>query len=202
MDLRLITPATSEPLSEAVAMDHCRANAEADGGAEFGLFGALITAAREQVEAMTGRLLRVEEWELRLPCFPACGRPIQVPHAPFVSLTSLSTVSAAGVTTTLAGTAYQVEAPTGPAALPATIWSAANTAWPSTDAGVRGAVRVRYRAGYDTPPKALLQAMLLLIGAMYENREAEVETRASAARALNSNPAFDRLIAPYRILAV
>src|SRR3989304_297359 len=62
---------------------------------------------------------------------------------------------------------------------PARLYPPADGSWPSVKAGVPSPVRIKYKAGFkvtDPPstavlPLAVSQAMLLLIGQWYENRE-------------------------------
>lgn len=191
MDLRLITPPASEPVSLADAQEHLRAPL---GGPDAALIESYIAAAREAVERHTGRALMPQTWELRLPAFLA--GPIVLPVAPLLSLTSLRYTATNGADTLLASTDYQVEAPAGPAAQVAKVWPAAGAEWPATLEGDRAAVRVRYQAGYasaQSVPAALRAALLLVLGELYEHREA------SAAKPLTDIPAARRLMEPYRV---
>ena len=47
----------------------------------------------------------------------------------------------------------------------------------------------------DTAPAPVKSAALLLVGALYENRESQGD------RPYNKNPAFEMLLAPYRVHA-
>lgn len=189
--LRRIGAPSAEPITLAEARAHLRV----DGTAEDAMIALYMAAAREVVEQETGRCLMPTDWVMDLPGFPADGM-IEPWHAPLISLTSISTVSAAGTVTALAAGAWQVAIPAGPAALRGQAWPAASTTWPSTDIGVAAPVRVQYRAGYasvSNVPAALRAAVLLALGDLFANREA-----ASVAR-VSDNPAFGRLIAPYRL---
>lgn len=191
MDFRLITAPAVEPVSLADAQEHLRAGV---GGTDATLIEAYLQAARETVENHTGRALMPQTWELRLPEFPV--GPITLPVSPLMSITSLRYTSAAGVDTLLDPTAYQVEASSGPTAQPALLWSAAGTTWPGTQLDVRAAVRVRFQAGYPNAaavPAALRAAILLVLGELYENREA------SAVKSPTEIPAVRRLLDPYRV---
>jgi uncharacterized phiE125 gp8 family phage protein len=189
MDLRQI----AEPAQEPVVLAEAKAHLRVDTDAEDALIATWIIAARQAVEAETGRYLMLQDWELRLPAFPR--GPIVVPRPPLAGVLSLKTAVADGTETTLSTTDYQVDAPAGPFAQAGAIWPASGACWPSTDSQVRGAVRLRFRAGYasaDAVPAPLRAAILLAVGDFYANRE-----QASAAN-VTDNPAFARLIAPYR----
>lgn len=191
MDFRLITAPAVEPVSLADAQEHLRASI---GGTDATLIEGYLQAAREVVENHTGRALMPQTWELRLPEFPVGAITLPVP--PVMSVTSLRYTSAAGVDTLLASTAYQVEASSGPTAQPALLWPAVGTVWPATQLDDRAAVRVRFQAGYANAgavPAALRAAILLVLGELYENREA------SATKPPSEIPAVRRLLDPYRV---
>lgn len=195
MDLRQIATPATEPVTLAEARVHLRV----DGTDEDALIAGWITAARGEVEDATGRALLPQDWELRLPAFPSYGCSIELPRAPLIAILSVVTVAADGAETTLDAAAYQAEAPSGPTAQPARLWPAAGAGWPTTASGVRGAVRVRYRAGYPSlslVPGPLKSATLLALGDLYANREQ------ASAGPISDNPAFARLIAPYRLWSV
>jgi uncharacterized phiE125 gp8 family phage protein len=187
---------TGTPASEPITLAEARVHLRLDGNDEDALVAAWIVAARQQVEAITGRALMVQDWELRLPCFPAGGGCIELPYPPLVEVVSLTTVAADGTETALDPAAYQVDAPAGPTAQPARVYPRASGYWPSTAGGVRGAVRVAYQAGYASAsqvPQPLRAALLLAVGDLYANREASGSAR------LQDNPTFKRLVQPYRV---
>lgn len=191
MDFRLITAPASEPVSSADAQEHLRAPTN---GPDAALISAYLQAAREAVENHTGRALMPQTWELRLPEFPVGAITLPVP--PVMSVVSLRYTSAAGADTLMDTAAYQVEASSGPTAQPALLWPAVGTVWPVTRLDDRAAVRVRFQAGYTNAaavPAALRAAILLVLGELYENREA------SAAKPLSEIPAVRRLLDPYRV---
>lgn len=192
MLLRRTAGPSALPLTLAEAKAHLRV----DGSAEDALVALYLDAAVTAVEAETGRALLPQDWELQLDGFPASREPVDLPIAPAMSITSVITVSAAGVQITLAGTAYQVQLPAGPWAERGRLFPPAGQDWPATDEGVSGAVRVLYRAGYASAaevPAPLRHAALLALGDFYANREQAGATK------VTDNPAFARLIAPFRL---
>lgn len=193
---------TGTPASEPITLAEARVHLRLDSTAEDALVTAWITAARQDVEAATGRVLIRQDWEMWLPCFPKCREPIEIPYPPLVQVTSVKTADADGVLTTMAAADYQVEAPSGDRCQPARVYPAAGAVWPYTITGVRGAVRVAFQAGYvsaSAVPQPLRSAILLLVGDLYENREAGILTRGATPQALSENPTVARLIAPYRV---
>lgn len=191
--LRQVAPPTVEPIVLVEAKAHLKAT---ENTAEDALIQGWIVAARQHVEAVTGRAMCPQDWELRLSGFPGRCEPIELPMPPFVSLLSVSTYDVAGTGTALSAEGWQVDAPSGDFATPALLYPGAAAPGPSSVARLRGAVRIRYRAGYTGPggvPAPLRAAMFLLIGEFFENREGTQN------RNLQANPAVERLLTPYRL---
>jgi uncharacterized phiE125 gp8 family phage protein len=164
---KIITPASTEPVTLAEAKLHLRD----DGTTEDALITALITAAREYCEGYTGRALATQTIEAYLDGFP-CRHEIELPHPPLQSVTLVKYTDSAGAETTMtAGTDYIADAdrPIGRIVLPY------GALWPSAVLGTVNPIKIRYTAGYtaENPiSKSIKQAMLLLIGHWYANREA------------------------------
>lgn len=193
MDLRLLTPPASEPVTLTQAKAHLRIDA---GNTDDALITAMLAAAREAVESHTGRALMPQTWQMRLPGFPSDQNAIDLRFAPTISVTELRIVDPGGTEAVVASTAYQVETPSGPQAPPGRLLPAPGTSWPATQADATGAVRVTFQAGYanaDAVPAALKAAILLMLGELYEHREA------SAVRPPQDVPAVARLLAPLRV---
>jgi len=180
-----------------------KAHLRVDTDAEDALIAAWIEAARQDVETATGRAMMLQDWEIWLDEFPSRYRrgcwtrdgDVVLPHPPLAGILSVKTVAADGTETTITDAEYQVVTPSGPLAEQGYLLPLAGYYWPVTTCGVAGAVRVRYRAGYasaDAVPAPLRAAILLAVGDLYANREQ------SSAANITDNPAFKRLIAPYR----
>jgi len=128
------------------------------------LVQSLITAAREAAENYTQKALAYGEFVEILPGFPVVITLV----APTISVTSIYYVDQDNVSQLLDPSEYEV--------VDNVIYPV--TAWPATATG-RATVTVTFQAGYtdlispnDYPmPVAIRQAMLLMIGHMYENRE-------------------------------
>lgn len=131
---------------------------------------ALITVAREQVEALVNRALITQTWDLTLNAFPL-GRYIPIPRPPLQSVTSISYIDEDGVSNTFDSNNYFVDTSSEPGRI------VLNTAadWPSESLRPAAAVTVRYVSGYGSSgsdvPARIKQAILMLIGHLYENRE-------------------------------
>lgn len=185
LEKRLVTAPATEPVSSVEAKLHCRV----DHSAEDALITALITAARTHVENETGQALITQTWEVVLDGWP---QVLRLPHAPVSAVTSVTYRDEAGVTATLAATAYTVRTGLTPVQV---VFD--QDALPAATLADVGPIAVRYTAGYGAAasvPKPIFQAMLLLIGHWYQNREA-VTAQSAGPLAM----AVDALLEPYRL---
>jgi len=168
--LRLVTAPTVEPLTVAEAKTHLRVS----GNDDDTYITNLIVAARQAVESGESwsleRSLINTTWRLTLDGFSARVSEIELPRPPVPSITSILYDDAANVEQTLASTRYRLISD----ADPARVMPVYNDEWPDA-IDYPGSVRITYVAGYGATaasvPQAVKQAMLLLIGDMFENRE-------------------------------
>ena len=169
MGLSLVTAPTTEPLSIVDAKKHCGVDLD-DNDA---LIGVYITTARQFAEGATRRAFVAQTWDFTLDRFPVGA--IKLPIQPVSSVTYVQYVDSAGATQTFTeGTSPDVTKydvfTDGPRT---TIVPKYNLPWPDTR-DHPNAVTVRFVAGYTTFPEDLKQAIRLLVGHQYENREAVV----------------------------
>lgn len=168
----LLTPPSTEPISLAEARLHLRIDESVTN--EDALVQSLVTATRQWGENFTGRAFITQTWQEKLDRF--CGRLV-LPKAPVASVTSITYLDTTGATQTLSSSLYRVSLPTGPFAGPATIEPEYGETWPMTRA-VDNAVTVTYVAGYGAKgadvPAAILAALKLRLGTLYEHREGVV----------------------------
>lgn len=193
MGLTEVTAPTVEPLSIIEAKRHLRIEHN-DSNVYI---SGLIKAARFYCERWCRRSFIETEWDMTLDHFPVShlsghnhtphhhhhhslerphrgalnrDRAIRPQRSPLISVTSITYIDTDGVSQTLATTEYDVDT----SKEPGRIAEAFDKTWPETRAQVN-AVTVRYKAGYGTAstdvPETIRQAMLLLIGNWYENRE-------------------------------
>lgn len=159
-----VTPPSAEPVTLVEAKSHLRE----DGDGQDTLIESLITAARELVEGSTGRVL--------MPCvirqyfdeFDECGY-LRLSPVPVRSIASIAYLDTNGDEQELDQADCGVDVVSEPARL-----EIPNAGWPATY-DVINAVWVNVNAGYAdaaSVPRALKQAILLLVGHWYENREA------------------------------
>lgn len=201
MNLRLstVTDPAVEPITLAEARAHLRLEATGSPAAheDDDYVSALITAAREKVEADTGRALVQRTLKLRLNTW---SESIELPYAPLLSVSSVKYYDNDGTLQTLSSSVYDVytdEAPGG-------IRLAYNQSWPNHRAQ-ENAIEITYVAGYADDgasptdyraniPVSIKQAMYLIIGDLYENREAKIVGVSAM-----DNPAVNALLAPHRV---
>jgi uncharacterized phiE125 gp8 family phage protein len=160
MNLRLVTAPTSEPVTIIEAREQCRIS---DGYSD-GQLAALILAAREWAQGVTGRAIMEQTWEMSLDEFP---RLIELPIAPVKSIESIKYTDTAGAEQTVNVLDYESDL----IGFPPRIRS--DEAWPLTKESYN-AVRVRFVAGYASDHPDLLRfrnAILLHIEAHYDRDE-------------------------------
>lgn len=192
MSLKLITPPAAEPVSLQEAKLHLRVIADvADVAAnpEDAAISAMIAAARQSAEHITGRSLMPQTWELALDEFESA---IYLPKPPLVSVTSVKYLDGDGALQTLDTASYFVD----DYGVPAKLTPAYGESWPSTRRQAN-AVTIRYQAGYATAaavPQEIKSWMLLKIGMLYANRES-VAVGVSVAEV----PQVDRLLDSCRV---
>lgn len=169
MTLKLIIAPTEEPVSLTTAKLHLRVDHSADDA----LITTMIVAARQQAEHELQRALVTQTWERVLDSFldsAGAEADIALGMPPVQSITSVKYIDPDGVEQTLGSTLYSLDADTEPGF----VLRAEDTSWPAT-LDTANAVRVRFACGYGAAaavPAAIVQWMLLQIGAMYRNREA------------------------------
>ena len=191
MALKLITAPATEPVSTSEAKSHLRVDTTADDT----LIGTLITAARQHVENHLRRALITQTWELVMDAFPA-GDVIRLPRPPLVSVTSIKYTDVAGSESTFSSAAYVVDTDS----TKGRVVLKSGESWPSDTLAAANGVRVRYVAGYGSAaavPNPIRQAILLLIGTLYENRESVLVAQGVTVAQLPFG--VEALLMPYRI---
>lgn len=167
MALKLITDAATEPVNLTEAKRHCRVEVSDDDT----LLAALITAARKYVEAVSRRVMLAQTWRLSITGWPA-GDAIVLPKMPLQSVTGVVYTDSGGTARTMSSSLYTVDTEDEPGRVVLNY----NEEWPNDYAALRSAnpIQVTFVAGYSaaTVPEIYKQAMLLLVGHWYENREA------------------------------
>ena len=185
-NLTEVTPPAIEPVTLAQAKLHLRVDFSDDDT----LISTLITAARLRVEADTHRSLITREYLLQLDGFPYSHSPsvsqiypserlpnvsfgrIKIPKPPLLSVNSIQYVDTTGTLQTLDPSKYQV---VSGGKLQGLVVPAYGLVWPAYRYQPNS-VQIDYQAGYGPAaanvPATAIQAILVLIGAWYDNRSA------------------------------
>lgn len=177
MILRLIAPPTQEPVTVEAVKTYLRV----DNEEENGTLENLVKAAREAVEQYTLRAFLRQTWELILE------RPSRYIYLPRPPIIEIEEVVAGGKP--LEPGQYELLAKE----------LLVLKAVPGNE------LRVRYVAGYgDDPnevPVAIRQAIMMLVGHMYENREGQPTEIKYQAQFTGALPTFvHKLAHPYRVM--
>jgi uncharacterized phiE125 gp8 family phage protein len=181
---RLTFKRLTGPALEPVTLDEAKGFARIDTIYDDALVTSLIKRAREHCEAITARQFITATYGLLLDAFPTwCspetyrmaerrdGTDIIVPMPPLISVESITYLDTAGASQVVTASDYVVSTYDSPGR----IALANGKTWPSTLDQIN-AVTVAYTAGYGAAatavPESIKQAMCLLVGHWYENREA------------------------------
>jgi uncharacterized phiE125 gp8 family phage protein len=192
MPISVATAATFEPVSLAEARAHLRL----DQTTEDAYVELLIAAARERVEQDTHRKLCTQTLDYFCNHFP-CSGVLEIPTAPVSAITSVNYTVEGVAETAFSSTYYNTDIVSEPARIVLTT----SASWPTGTLKTVNAVRVRFVAGYadGSCPQALRAAMLLLIGHLFENREAVTLGQTAV---INSKPlemGYAALVNPWRL---
>ena len=168
--LKVQTQPVVEPVSVADAKAHCRIDTNTDDT----YVAALVSAAREYVEAYMDESLIDQQLVMRLDAFPAA---IELPRPPMsqtasrTAVTIVYTQNDAGSTATLATNQYRVDRDS----TPGTLRPLYGGSWPSHLLDY-GSVTVTWWAGRGEDGGKVSQrvkaAILMLVGQWYERRMA------------------------------
>lgn len=161
MKYLIATAPSTEPVTLADVKLHLR-TITGDTTEDAAIITPLITAAREYCENYTGRALAAQTIEAYPEAFESV---IRLPCPPIVSVASVKYTDDTGIETTMSNSDYTVDTVGG---------SIVFKTIPSFTPAAANPIKITYSAGYTTLPKTIRQAMLLLIGHWYSNREAVV----------------------------
>lgn len=168
--LELVTPPSGQVLTVQEAKSHCRVDLSNDDG----LISNLIDRATEWVEknVQGHRQLLTATYDVPLADWWSWNTPQRIPRPPLQSIGSVQYYDLNGNLTTLAASNYLVRTPWRG---PGTIDWAPFVLRPVYQADRRQPIVIRFTCGYGAAanvPGTLKQAILLLVGHWYVNREA------------------------------
>lgn len=187
---------TEEPATEPITLQEAKAHLRVDLDDEDTIITVLIGVSRGTLESETNRAFIRRGFSMKMDCFPLCNT-IELQHGDVEAETvEVKYFDESEAEQTLDSSTYWVDTH-GPIARIVT-----RDTWPGTYDGRPNSVSINYDAGYadaDAVPLPIKQAMLLLIGHLYENRQAVVT--GSTSTAIVEVPLTVRyLITPYIIV--
>lgn len=156
---KLVTPPASEPVAVGEMLTWLRLDTGC-GGTDAEV-DQLISAARSHIESVLSRQLVTATWDLWLDEFP-WGGWIELERCPVQAVEYIKYFDGTGWQT-LDPTQYRVDAVSEPGRVKLCNWPAV--------CGPAG-VQIRFTAGYELVPHEAVQAIRLLVGHWYQNREA------------------------------
>ena len=183
--LKTITPVAIEPITLAEVRQHLRLP---DDASEDDLLLGLIKTARVYCENYTRRALAEQTLETYLDRFVGAD-PIFLPCPPLLSVVEIGYTDSTGQETILSSSDYVVDADSEPGR----VMPAYGLAWPVYIPHPAASVRIRFVAGFAVLPEPIRQALLLLVGHWYENREATGTAKDQTSFSVHA------LLAPYRV---
>lgn len=173
------------PITEPISVEEAMSQSRIDSTAEYGLLAIYIGAARAWYEWRCGMTIHEQtlewtpdEWPLRDGYhYPPQENYYILPRAtPLISVVSFKYKDSDGLETVWGASSYVADTDSRPGRLTPTY----GESWPSFTPYPVSPIRIQYRAGIaiaspmvDTP-KDIKYPILLLVGAMFENRESIV----------------------------
>ncbi len=186
----LVTGPTVEPVTLAEAKAHCRV----DHADDDGLITGLITTARVYVEQRCWISVCTQTWRQYLDGWPGECRALTYP--PVTAIMGVTYKDEAGNVLTLSSSVYTLTPDNLCFCL------AAKQEWPTAALWPQWPIAITYTAGWGVGaavPTPIKQAMLLLIGHWYENREAVIVSAGVTVSSGAVQMAVDSLLYLYEV---
>ena len=167
MSLELVADAGIEPITKDEQKRHMRVDLT-DEDAEIEIY---ITAARKEIEKLTGTHMIEQSYRLWLDNFPACNT-IYIPIGPVIAIDSITYFDENDTESTFSATSYVTDV----ISIPGRIKLKSSGSWPTTTLRVLNGVKISFDTGFgdsaSTVPQNLRHAVRLLAAHYFENREA------------------------------
>lgn len=177
MGLKIITAATTEPLSLPEAKQYLRV----DGEDNDTIIGSLIKQAREFCEDYQGKRLITQTLELVLDAFPTKSFIEFKNCSPVQSITSVKYTDYLNAESTMTATDYYLDNDS----FVNRLVLAYNKQWPTNILKPTNGVRIRFVCGYGVAaavPETVKQAMVLQMKLLYDDYRPEERDRIERAR--------------------
>lgn len=166
--LTVKTAAAVEPILLAEAKLHRRIDIDV----EDNLITGQLKAVRERVEQLISRRLINQTLTWTLDRFPF-GRELRIPVAPVSAINSVKYKDEDGTQFTFSTDSYLADT----VSTPSRVVLKSGSSWPIPNVSLKeiNAIEIEFVVGYGTSgasvPQGLIEAILLLTGVLYENRE-------------------------------
>lgn len=178
------------PPDPVITLQEAKEHLRVRSAHEDALIDGLIAAATGHIDGpdgWLGRAIGVQTLEARFGWHESGYDFLSLPYPPVIDLVSVEYLDVAGATRAVLAAELALMGST--------------LAWGTTAPWVGGsldreAVRVRYRAGYETLPPAIRAAILLMVGDLYENRST---TTSGSSNPIVISTTVERLLAPFRL---
>lgn len=160
---------TAAPAAEPLTVDQAKAQLRVDHTDDDGLIADHIAAARSHVEGVTGTRMVTQTVSMKTDTWADLGN---LPVAPIQTLSSIAYVDTAGDVITLSASVYESRLDL----LEPAVVLKHQQAWPQLQPG--SLITLTAVAGYGdagTQPPAVLQAIRLIVGDFYAQRESAGE---------------------------
>jgi uncharacterized phiE125 gp8 family phage protein len=197
MSLELIVPPVLEPIIYQQVLDHLRINPfdEEIDEASIAYIETLISAVRGDAEGFLNRALITQTWRYYLDGWPS-GNQIEMPKPPLQSISSITIITDEGITAPTDSVYYLVDTVSNRGRIILTTASS----WPTVKLCPMNPIKIQFVCGYgDTPedvPKRIIQALLIGVADLYENRESVIVGQATNVLKLDT---VERLLYPYKV---
>ncbi len=172
----IITKLITAPAIEPVSLSEAKLQVRVDIADDDSLIMSQLKAASKMVEQLSLHAMITQTWDYFLDGFPG-GYEIRLPHPPLQSVTGVYYTPDGGTEQTFAVANYIVDANSKPGRVYLKTTTGGGTgSWPSDILIPINGVRIRFVCGFgdnaDDVDERLVQAVKLLVGHYYENREA------------------------------
>lgn len=182
--MRVVVITPPEPVvSTEEALQHLKQDSD-DDALLVDAYVAAATAHLDGPDGWLGRALGVQTLEARCDVFRDA---MQLSYGPVLDMVSVKYLTGAGDVATVQPGDYELRG-----------WllgSSFGRRWPSVG-GHAEAVRLQYRAGYETVPTPIKAAILLMTGDLYRNRSTATD-KVTAKVEMSTTVA--NLLAPFRV---
>lgn len=215
MALVLVAGPAAEPVSRAEAKLHLKVETTE----EDSLIDALIVAARQACEAVTGLALITQTWRLFLDGFPGNeevwwdgardgarsanrAEALVIPRPPLIAIVHVKVYDQNDAATVMEASDYQVDS----ASRPGRVLLRDHAQWPAVSLRPANGVEIEFQAGFgasaNAVPAQLRQGILQHVAHLYAHRGDQLDRDGRAVETVALPLPVSALYRPYRLLSV